>query len=351
MSAPSLDTSAITTIPLEEVYSTGAPSSGAAWGFGRVVSVAVDSGGAAYVADGQARQIVLVDTTGSVSDVLGRAGDGPGEFSMISWVDVSPSGDIWVKDPLAKRLTIFAARTREPRTVRYPAIGRDTSIPWLASFVRDSVLSVVEHRLEARWSRAAVVSYRLRDEVLLEESRQVLPVFERPAWVQSTVGRVRTSSAPPFSPVVAVAPARAGAWRAYTSDFRLELLDDSARVVQTVVYPLRGQSVPKRTRDSIAAALSIEEARVPAEVPPILTLQVDEADRVWVGVTEDGVTLTLWHVFDATGRHVARFLPPRELRFRPHQVAIRGRMIAGVVENALEVQDIVVLRVPDRFPW
>ncbi len=63
--------------------------------FGKVAALAVDRYGRLLVADARAYQIVLFDTAGQVLNVLGRRGEGPGEFQF--WphrLAYLPEGDV-----------------------------------------------------------------------------------------------------------------------------------------------------------------------------------------------------------------------------------------------------------------
>ena len=331
---------------LSEVFRVGSVSSGTASDFGRIISVAVDRSGRAYVADGQAKQIVVTDPFGNVEEVLGQAGAGPGEFSMISWVAVSPSDDVWVMDPIKRRLTIFAQGTRDVVTVSYPASGHSTSIPWRARLHDDTTLSVVETRLTEGSSQATILRYRLREESLIPMAEVRLSPITRPENIVEERGGIRMRSAPPLSPVVDVLPSDFGSWRVHVPDVRVERLDAVGQVERVVGVAIAGVALPRRVRDSIAASLSLGIERVPETIPPIISLDADEYGRVWVGVTEDGATVSQWYVYDDLGGRWEAGIPPEGLRFLPGQIAIRGRRLVGVIEDSLGVQSVVALQIP-----
>jgi hypothetical protein len=90
----------------EPVYRVGWAEGGHV--FQDVVAGALRPDGRAVVADGgQAQQVVLLSATGAVDTVLGRLGDGPGEFRFI--FSVVPLGDdsILVGDPFSRRLSVL----------------------------------------------------------------------------------------------------------------------------------------------------------------------------------------------------------------------------------------------------
>jgi hypothetical protein len=75
-------------------------------GFTRIRGVAVDSDEQLYVLEGMDKQIRVYDKSGRRVRVIGRDGEGPGEFR--SPIDFGVFGDsVWVNDARLNRVTIF----------------------------------------------------------------------------------------------------------------------------------------------------------------------------------------------------------------------------------------------------
>lgn len=75
--------------------------------------VVLSHGGVALL-DGRARQLIEYSADGSVRRVLGRDGDGPGEFRNPRTLSVLPGDSLAVFDLRANRLTVFAADSDVP---------------------------------------------------------------------------------------------------------------------------------------------------------------------------------------------------------------------------------------------
>jgi hypothetical protein len=66
--------------------------------FGEVGDLGFDHAGRLYVLDTGARHVAVIDTTGALLDVVGRPGQGPGEFGLPSEMHVYPDGGLAVVD-------------------------------------------------------------------------------------------------------------------------------------------------------------------------------------------------------------------------------------------------------------
>lgn len=76
--------------------------------FGSVTSLDVTSDGRLVVADRSSNNVKILRPDGSLVDTLGRAGEGPGEFQMLSVVRVGQEDSLFAYDLQRSRLTGFA---------------------------------------------------------------------------------------------------------------------------------------------------------------------------------------------------------------------------------------------------
>jgi len=73
----------------------------------RIIDVAVDGAGNIYAADGKENHIKIFDRNGGYFKTVGRSGQGPGEFSRITDIQITPRNELMVYDRLAFKLTFF----------------------------------------------------------------------------------------------------------------------------------------------------------------------------------------------------------------------------------------------------
>lgn len=73
----------------------------------RLLSAAFLPDGRVIVAHASGRELLLVDTSGSVVRIIGRPGSGPGEFRAIASVFATPRAEILAFDQVQRRVTRF----------------------------------------------------------------------------------------------------------------------------------------------------------------------------------------------------------------------------------------------------
>lgn len=88
-------------------------------GFTRIAAVAVDADGNTYVAESGENHVRVYDPAGQRIQVIGRQGEGPGEFQSVMYMGVI--GDtLWVGDLGNHRVTLFSREGRVIATLPAP---------------------------------------------------------------------------------------------------------------------------------------------------------------------------------------------------------------------------------------
>jgi sugar lactone lactonase YvrE len=137
-------------IDIDEVYRVGGAAAQEWATFGRVSDVRFDRQGRLYIADSRNQRIVVVGSTGDLVRVIGRRGDGPGEFQAPSEIAVSPSGRLFVLDAIGRHYQAFDRDGRFLQRFRVPAeLGRGGSFEALddSTLIGAPPLFVVNGRL------------------------------------------------------------------------------------------------------------------------------------------------------------------------------------------------------------
>ena len=103
----------------EEVYRVGALD-GPLWQqFGTIHEAAFDGDGNLYLVDSYAMKVVVVDRQGGLARTIGRAGQGPGEFSSPRSLAVMPDGRVVVSDLMHRGFQLYASDGGFIRSVRF----------------------------------------------------------------------------------------------------------------------------------------------------------------------------------------------------------------------------------------
>lgn len=90
-----------------------------------ISDLALDGDGSLYLADGTFPAVLHLEPNGELRRILGRAGDGPGEFVRVSQLGVVRDS-LWVSDFGLLRVTLFPRDGRGQRTVNFGAPPRGT---------------------------------------------------------------------------------------------------------------------------------------------------------------------------------------------------------------------------------
>ena len=103
-----------TELTLTEVFRIGDEAAGDTVLFGGDLEVAVNSMGQLFVTDEAIAGIRVFSDTGALMQMIGRAGEGPGEFENTPLVHVGARDTVFALDTIAGRLTVFAPDNFSP---------------------------------------------------------------------------------------------------------------------------------------------------------------------------------------------------------------------------------------------
>ncbi|MCY3613971.1 MAG: 6-bladed beta-propeller [Bacteroidetes bacterium] len=96
-----------TELTLTEAFRIGDEMAGDTILFGGDLEVAVNSRGQLFVTDEAIAGIRVFSDTGALMQMIGRAGEGPGEFENTPMVHVGAKDTVYTLDTIAARLTVF----------------------------------------------------------------------------------------------------------------------------------------------------------------------------------------------------------------------------------------------------
>lgn len=154
----------------EEVYLVGALD-GPLWQqFGTIHDAAFDGDGNLYLVDSYAMKVVVVDPQGGLARTIGRAGQGPGEFSSPRSLAVMPDGRVVVSDLMHRAFQLYASDGGFIRSVRF---GND--------------LLTIRGRIFADLGRDAALV--LSGDLMLIESARFFETLGEPSMAESRAGR------------------------------------------------------------------------------------------------------------------------------------------------------------------
>jgi|CXWL01.1.fsa_nt_gi hypothetical protein len=340
--------------------------------FGRVVGVVRRNDGTVAVADATAHTVRVFDATGRLIRSLGRAGEGPGEFTTLTGLaDAGPDALIAINVPAPPLI----------RALRFSAAGK---------FVRDVAIFDGQRRLAspmfledgsfAAWDMGsgsdlprppgAGIRMDSLDLVLVSAERSVPTRIARLLYRQ----RVSDPGILLFAAHTETASAAAGIYAGFTGDASITFYSGSGRAERVIRWPLQPETPPvgivTRYREWYTATAQIPAAyqgvarrqlearmaetlrtlRVADRMPVFNRMIVADDGHLWVERYTPGhvtpscrmwCTPTLavpteWDVFDGGGRWLGTVRMPSH--FAPLDVGVR--YITGVWRDEDDVEHV-----------
>lgn len=280
--------------------------------FAFVSSVGLGPDGLVYVADLRRHHISVFDTLGSIRRVIGREGQGPGEFQglfSIAWagdrllaLDIGNArlGVLSREDEWIEQRPASGSLTASPVTFRLYAVGPSEVYQW-GYETRDGIPEPV-------WwphgpsGRAAAID-------------RVTPIVESPLpdKVVCTLGRGFSWFDHPFAVRALTHPARGGGtFVARTDLYEITLLDPEGDTLRVITRDVPAAPLLDSAWGPVSARFSawLEDKKLsdcqpkelarPDNQPVLASLMVDVTGRLWV--ERNLVSGTLWEIFDQTGQ-------------------------------------------------
>lgn len=298
--------------------------------FGAINGLALTAEGGVLVLDGQASEIRSWDAEGRFLIAFARAGQGPGELEGADGLVFDDEGTVWLLNWGNARYTGFDPETGTLRA-EHPRRAGYASFPWRGGFENGSVL--VDVGLNAAGAPALL---RLDDQ-LAPLDTLALPQPDDDDSVQFRRDGLLIASMPdPFAPRPSwtVRP-RGGVVLGLPDVYRLHRVSFDADTTLTIELDREPVPVSAALRDSVLAGfddiatnLNASPNRAPrahASHPAYGMIVVDDEDRTWVRGAVEGDPGTVWDVFAADGRYLARVAIPLDPGFF-HPVVRNGRM-------------------------
>lgn len=306
--------------------------------------LAVGADGGIYLADGQDR-IVALNAAGELRRVVGRGGQGPGEFAFINDVHVLPGDSLLVVDPVQSRISVFRPHSSDLDHTR--ALGQEPGeLVVQVSPAADGRL--LTHSMRAH---GPDVETRSRDDVVRTQDRAgaTRPVL---ALSPNEVLQMKLQGAmgyfmPGIAPRRIVRLHQGRVYTAWTDSSTVRVFDADGRQVTAITpagLPAR-RPISDREYDSVAAgfgdAALARRARPLVQErwrtwPLIEDLLVDDRGGVWIKPARQMGNRWLHH--DPGGR----FVGPLELPAGTMPRVIAGGRVYCVVKDELDVPRVVV---------
>ncbi len=307
----------------EPALRVGGPADpeGRAWH--RLTGVALFAPERIAVATDASKQIMLVGSDGRTVSVVGRAGEGPGEFSNIRLIPSEDTNVVVAFDAIQERLTLLDSVLRNPVVVPLAGLAFGQAIPQYRYSNSDLLVRIPEPRPEP--SNDGVVRGSAR---LLRMSHQGIKLVDYGRFpaddrvLRLTEQGGLTGGTPPFPRRLVTASVDSMVIIAPTGAFQLELFHIGGRHVRSL--RVAGDRVPvtsamvlayrarvmKWATDPYATrewTLLSNDDVFPKYLPAFDMAVMDRNGLLWVRETpRESETLASWIVFTRSGQPSGR---------------------------------------------
>jgi hypothetical protein len=312
--------------------------------------------GRIVVANSGSADIRVFGRDGALVRVIGREGDGPGEYRNPNLAGRGPGDSLVVYDAGLRRVTVL---TPDPGAIRSFDVGEEGGgFPMALGTLGDGSIATgggmaftSEEGLPSGFVRPTS-----RHVIVALDGSVVADFGDLPAvkmWAE-TQGESFRARAIAFGKFTAAEPASDRIWigtgeswevRAYWRDTTLERIVRIDRELAAVTDALKEAWIEERLEDiedineARAQRAQLTAVPVPDRIAPYQVFLADRLDNLWIGETllpgEDART---WTIIDADGRAAGRLTMP----LKTFPLDIGPDWILGVTRDELDVESLTV---------
>ncbi len=341
----------------EPLLSLGAGSDDLRYEFTEVVGGLLRGDSTLVIADLSLAEVRYFGFDGGVRGVVGRRGDGPGEFRRIQTVGPGGGDTTWVFDLGLQRITLVSAPSDPVQVIGVTPKARsrlggrldDGSwlvVPWLPEFPADADPGL--HRLYGYLVRHSPDG-AIRDSIARVPVGDIVYVVED--------GELQPWGQPLFARRYSLAVGGVGYYYGDQTSFEIGEYDLTGALQRLIRLPKadlgisesqmraaldrRTRGAPRQERERFRDFLS--DLPRPETAPAYQDFIVDRLGNLWVSRLDQGARGRFtwapdWKVFDPEGRWLGTVMMPEH--FEPMDIG--EDLVLGVVTDDLDVQQVRV---------
>jgi len=275
---------------LKEELSIGAAEGAEESTFLDAREVAVDDCEKIFVSDGKGVHIKVFDKLGNFITIIGRQGQGPGEFGQITHIQITPRNELMVYDRRSFKLTFFSLDGNYVRTIHLKGI-QDLRIRENSN--GNYFVSTVEFQ-----GQYSTNSFRSSTEI-----REYGPDL---AFIKTIArDKFRDGNVPLRHSMIARFPSFDTIICGYTDFYEFHIINLEGEIVQKVSKEYEPIAISEEEKEK----RGLTRAKgIPGYFPAFQDFSVDEEGRIYVQTFErqgDGDQF-YYDVFDLDGRFIAK---------------------------------------------
>jgi len=313
--------------------------------WGNIRSFDVDTQGYVYVLDNQTQEIYIYDLSGSLVRIAGGEGEGPGEFTRASAVDVSSSGEIWVMEMPKGQITILDSDGNYQGMHRVNSAGWEI-YPYSGGFDWMRRYNAVIHGEE----KSAELLARF-DESFIPIDTITIPVSPvEGEFFEFDDGSSSMSASIAFQPYLDWQFSPSGnLWTLFTGTYELTEVTAGGKILRRITQEFEPIPVTREELDQTLEGYKwftdqggkIDVSRFPKVKPVVTSFFVDDEGNLWVERAENEDHL--FDVFTSEGYFLGQVIFPFPLN--SSQPIFRDGLLYAMTEDESGAEMIVRARI------
>ncbi|GAA5521079.1 6-bladed beta-propeller [Aliifodinibius salicampi] len=341
-------------------------------GIGSMGTVAVDEQGRVYIAEGgikSNRQTIHVfEPDGSHISTMGRAGAGPGEFQILSDIQIQ-SNHLYAYDYKLQRINVFSLRSLSSTgTVKLNPQSWD-NIEELSGYNPDQGHYFVRNDSTFLFGFAEPLrpdnpNNRYRRYYLLDWEGNIISdqIFkEKDVNLHQGTGMpgpqlAKSPTLPFHRNALMVSSTDGHIFSAWTEEFLIKKYDPAGKYLEAFYYPytrsaLREEDILARYKNySRRMKQAVHNTEFPKTWPALHYMLLDDENRLWVCTISDDSDYYRWWVMDENGKPMGIFKWPGRRLFRNTEerrikVIKDGYLYAVKTNEETGVQQLIKYRI------
>ena len=339
---------------------------------GSLSRIEVDSAGRIYVADRLQNQIHVFGENGDYITSLGREGVGPGEFQGFTHMKIT-GNRLSVFDRMQFRINEFDLKnlsySNSVSVRQYPrnAEEHESILRWFPMYFiprydGTTLAGYMEHPKDSRieletynlgeYRRVKYYFMNYSGEII---SDQLFEVRDRED-LMATVDGMHLSRVQPAAflgnSILRLSPQKE-IILVWTKDFIIKVYDSNGNYERALYHADHSKRIIRREElieflyeDDWNNQLLVKHAELPEKWPSIFTIEIDDENRIWVGVIKDGEQFLEWWVITQQGDLVAKAYLPGDLSLKwlmsDPLILIKDGYLYASKRNSDSGQEVVV---------
>lgn len=319
-------------VDLVEVFRAGSDADADGPLFSNILRVSADSEGQVYVADWGSRSVYVLSSQGDVLHMIGREGEGPGEFSRIADVFIGDRDSVFVWDRDLNRATVFTPGDyRVAETVPVRAAGAAHPSRLIAVVPEGFLISYrTPYGLTPEWSAEAE---RFEEAFLVDRKgrAQKTPLVRLPemeAIVNATSGSISVSSMPFGKQARLTLGPKQRLYAGWNDAISITVYSMDGTTLRVLAQEHEPVPVTFTERSAVIRRRGLRNVNLPKTKPAYRHFVVDDESRVWVHLSSGyGDSTAVCLILNPDGSEMSRITLPVDLQLE----AVRDMRAYGVL--------------------